>query len=220
MAKVWDLVLPDPVQRSLAKAVDNTNFVSRLVNSLAQGKFKGAGRELARAGINTTVGLGGLFDVAGTGLGIQKSDEDTGQTLGFYGVDPGPFLVLPLLPPTSVRDGLGSILDKAMNPINYLIPFAGGADAVVGHVVIVDAQHQPARTLDRPAPPPADVKWRTAADPSDQAVARCRTARSAGQRKLLFRRSIAEFKRAAGSDFGLARPTPHVRLLDTDCAES
>jgi len=48
--------------------------------------------------------------------------------LGFYGVDPGPFLVLPILPPISVRDGLGSILDKAMNPINYLISFAGGAD--------------------------------------------------------------------------------------------
>jgi len=129
VAKAWDLVLPDPVQRSLRNAVDNTNFVTRLVNSRAQGKFGGAGRVLARVSINTTIGLGGLFDVAGAGFGIERSDEDTGQTLGFYGVGPGPYLVLPLLPPMNVRDGLGSIVDRAMNPINYLIPFAANADA-------------------------------------------------------------------------------------------
>ena len=129
VAKAWDFVLPDPVQRSLRNAVDNTNFMSRLVNSLAQGKFVGAGRELARVSINTTIGLGGLFDVAGAGFGIEESDEDTGQTLGFYGVDPGPYLVLPLLPPMNVRDGLGGIVDRAMNPINYLIPFVANADA-------------------------------------------------------------------------------------------
>jgi len=129
VAKGWDFVLPDPVQRSLRNAVDNTNFMSRLVNSLAQGKFAGAGRELARVSINTTIGLGGLFDVAGAGFGIEESDEDTGQTLGFYGVGPGPYLVLPLLPPMNVRDGLGGIVDRAMNPINYLIPFVANADA-------------------------------------------------------------------------------------------
>ena len=129
VAKGWDFLLPDLVQRSLRNAVDNTNFMKRMVNSLAQGKFAGAGRELARASINTTIGLGGLFDVAGAGFGIRESDEDTGQTLGFYGVGPGPYLVLPLLPPTNVRDGLGSIVDRAMNPINYLIPFAANADA-------------------------------------------------------------------------------------------
>ena len=129
VAKAWDFVLPDLVQRSLRNAVDNTNFMKRLINSLAQGKFVGASRELARASINTTIGIGGLFDVAGAGFGIKESDEDTGQTLGFYGVGPGPYLVLPLLPPMNVRDGLGSIVDRAMNPINYLIPFAANADA-------------------------------------------------------------------------------------------
>ena len=129
VAKGWDFVLPDAVQRSLRNAVDNTNFMTRLVNSLAQGKFGGAGRVLARVSINTTIGLGGLFDVAGAGFGIERSDEDTGQTLGFYGVGPGPYLVLPLLPPMNVRDGFGSILDRAMNPINYLIPFVANADA-------------------------------------------------------------------------------------------
>ena len=96
VAKAWNFVLPDPVQKSLRNVVDNTNVVTRLVNSLAQGKFAGAGREVARFGINSTVGIGGLFDVAKIGFDIEKSDEDTGQTLGFYGVGTGPYLVLPL----------------------------------------------------------------------------------------------------------------------------
>jgi len=147
VAKAWDFVLPDLVQRSLRNAVDNTNVMARLVNSLAQGKFGGAGRELARVSINTTIGLGGLFDVAGAAFGIERSDEDTGQTLGFYGVGPGPYLVLPLLPPMNVRDGLGSIVDRAMNPINYLIPFAANADAgttagaLIG-ITVTDAVNQ------------------------------------------------------------------------------
>jgi phospholipid-binding lipoprotein MlaA len=67
--------------------------------------------------------------MAKEGLRIEKSDEDTGQTLGFYGVDTGPYLVLPFSPPTNIRDGLGAIVDVAMNPLNYLIPYAAGADA-------------------------------------------------------------------------------------------
>ncbi len=129
VAQAWNFVLPEVFQRSLRNAVDNTNMPSRLVNSVAQGKFVGAGREMARFTINSTIGLGGLLDVAKDGFGIDKSDEDTGQSLGFYGVDPGPYLVLPFLPPTDIRDGLGSIVDAAMNPLNYLIPYAAGADA-------------------------------------------------------------------------------------------
>ncbi len=153
VAKGWDFVLPDPVQRSLRNVVDNTNFMSRLVNSLAQGKFGGAGHELARVSINTTIGLGGLFDVAGAGFGIEESDEDTGQTLGFYGVGPGPYLVLPLLPPMNVRDGLGGIVDRAMNPINYLIPFAANADrgttaGVLIGITVTDAVNQRSLNLE------------------------------------------------------------------------
>lgn len=129
VARGWNFVLPDPVQDSLRNAVDNTQVLTRLVNSLAQGNFAGAGREVARFGINSTIGIGGLFDVAKIGFGIDKSDEDTGQTLGFYGIGPGPYLVLPLLPPMDVRDGIGGIVDAAMNPLNYIIPFAAEADA-------------------------------------------------------------------------------------------
>ncbi len=129
VARAWNFALPDVVQRSLRNAVDNTNVLPRFVNSLAQGKWSGASREAARFTINSSIGLGGLFDVAKGGLGIEPSDEDTGQTLGFYGVGPGPYLVLPFMPPLDVRDGIGYIVDAGMNPLNYLLPYAAQASA-------------------------------------------------------------------------------------------
>ncbi len=127
VATVWDAVLPDPVQRSIHNALDNLAVVRRLVNNLFQLKFGGAGREVARFTINSTIGVAGLFDVAKDGLGIEQSNEDTGQTLGVYGLGPGPYLVLPFLPVTTVRDGFGLVADAAMNPLNYFIPFAATA---------------------------------------------------------------------------------------------
>ena len=62
-------------------------------------------------------------------FGMHESDEDTGQTLGYYGVETGPYLVLPFLPPTNVRDGIGSIIDQGLNPVGYLIGFAAKAAA-------------------------------------------------------------------------------------------
>ncbi len=154
VAKGWAIVLPEVARRSLRNVVDNTNVLPRLVNSLVQGKFTGAGREAARFTINSSVGLGGFLDIAKDGFGIDKSDEDTGQTLGFYGVGPGPYLVLPLFPPMTVRDGIGYAVDAAMNPINYLIPFAANADggttagALIG-IGFVDAVNRRSLNLER-----------------------------------------------------------------------
>jgi phospholipid-binding lipoprotein MlaA len=122
LATGYDWVLPDPVQSSVGNALDNLDVVRRLTNNLLQLKFAGAGRELARFTINSTMGAAGLFDVAKDEFGIEQSNEDTGQTLGYYGVEPGPYLVLPILPVTTVRDGIGLVADTAMNPLNYFIP--------------------------------------------------------------------------------------------------
>ena len=135
IATVWDVVLPDPAQRSVHNALDNLGVVRRLTNNLLQFKWTGAGREIARFTINSTLGVAGLFDVAKNGFGIQQSDEDTGQTLGVYGLGPGPYLVLPFLPVMTVRDGFGFAADAAMNPLNYFIPTGAtlgiyGTDAV------------------------------------------------------------------------------------------
>ena len=130
IASAWDFVLPNPVQRSVRNALDNLFVVRRFTNNLLQLKFQGAGREVARFTINSTVGLAGFFDVAKYSLGIEQSDEDTGQTLGVYGAGPGPYLVLPFLPPLTVRDGFGLVADTAMNPLNYFIPI--GASIGIG----------------------------------------------------------------------------------------
>jgi phospholipid-binding lipoprotein MlaA len=135
VATAWDFLLPDLVQKSVQNFFDNLAVVRRVVNNTLQGKMTGAATELARFSINSTIGVGGLFDVAKLGFGIEQSDEDTGQTLGVWGVGPGPYLVLPLLPPLTVRDGIGFAFDAAMTPYTYFIPwwasFAGTGTNVV-----------------------------------------------------------------------------------------
>jgi phospholipid-binding lipoprotein MlaA len=134
-ATAWDFVLPDGVQRGIHNAFDNLKVVQRIVNNALQLKFTGAAKEVARFTINSTVGLVGFFDVAKDGFGIEQSDEDMGQTFGVWGMGPGPYLVLPFLPPLTVRDGIGYALDAAMTPIYYFIPWyasigAGATDIV------------------------------------------------------------------------------------------
>ncbi len=133
-ATVWDKVVPDWLQQSLANAFDNLGMPRRLVNSLLQAKFRGAAREVTRFFINTTFGIAGFFDIA-KDSGLQKSDEDTGQTLGFYGVGPGPYLILPILSPLTVRDGIGYAADIALDPLNYFIPFAASMGRRAGETV-------------------------------------------------------------------------------------
>lgn len=122
VATGYDKVVPDEVQRMIANAFDNLGAPKRMVNSLLQRKWDGAMRELARFMVNTTVGIGGLFDM-GRAAEIEKSREDFGQTLGFYGAGPGPFLILPLMEPLTVRDGIGKAVDSFLEPLSYFIPF-------------------------------------------------------------------------------------------------
>jgi phospholipid-binding lipoprotein MlaA len=122
-ARAYMFVVPEPWQVLISNGFDNINFVPRLVNSLLQGKWSGAGRELARFLINSTAGIGGLFDPAKDFWGIHKSREDFGQTLGVWGTGPGPYLVLPLMEPLTVRDGIGKFVDGAMDPLSYVLPF-------------------------------------------------------------------------------------------------
>jgi phospholipid-binding lipoprotein MlaA len=134
VATVWNTIVPDLVQQNLRNAFDNVTMPRRLVNNLLQLNEKGVGRELARFFINTTMGVGGFFDAA-SDLGIEKSDKDTGQTFGVYGVSPGPYLILPFLPPLTVRDGIGFGIDGALDPLSYVSPFAASAGRTGGKTV-------------------------------------------------------------------------------------
>jgi phospholipid-binding lipoprotein MlaA len=123
VARGYMFVMPEPWQVLIANGFSNINFVPRFVNSLLQGKWGGAGRELARFLINSTAGIGGLFDPAKDFWGIERSREDFGQTLGVWGSGPGPYLVLPFMEPLTVRDGIGKAVDGAMDPLSYFLPF-------------------------------------------------------------------------------------------------
>lgn len=135
VATAWDFVFPDPVQRGIHNAFDNLAIVRRLVNNLLQAKMAGAGKEVARFTINSTIGLVGFFDVAKDGFGIEQSDEDTGQTFGVWGMGPGPYLVLPFLPPMTIRDGVGYAFDAAMTPYVYFLPWYANAGMTATNIV-------------------------------------------------------------------------------------
>jgi phospholipid-binding lipoprotein MlaA len=123
VAKAYNVVMPDRLQQMIDSGFDNLLVVPRVVNNLLQWRPKGAGAELGRFLINSTFGIGGLFDIAKQEFGLQKTRVDFGQTLGIWGVSPGPFLVLPFLPPLTVRDGIGTAVDGAMDPLSYVLPF-------------------------------------------------------------------------------------------------
>ena len=135
VAKVYNVIMPEPFQVLIANGFDNISFVPRTINSLLQGKWGGAGRELSRFLINSTAGIGGLFDAAKY-WGIEKSREDFGQTLGVWGVGPGPYLIVPFMEPLTVRDGIGKGVDSFMNPLSYFVPLIwAGLGMKVGEIV-------------------------------------------------------------------------------------
>ena len=121
VSKAWDFVLPDFAQRSLRNAFENLRFPIVFFNDLFQGKPKQAGQDLARFVLNSTVGIGGLLDPAST-IGLKQRNEDFGQTLGYWGVPPGPYLMLPFFGPSSVRDGVGKLSNRFHHKLPLFLP--------------------------------------------------------------------------------------------------
>jgi phospholipid-binding lipoprotein MlaA len=130
VAKGYNSVVPNIVQVGISNIFYNSRVTPRFMNNIFQGKFKGAGIEVGRFLINTTVGIGGFFDVAQR-FNLMTPEEDTGQTLGFYGIKPGPYIMVPLLGPYTVRDLVGYAGDIALNPIYWLVlPTMHNIDAI------------------------------------------------------------------------------------------
>lgn len=118
IAQGYRFVTPDPVEDSLGRVFDNVGEVVTIANDLFQGKFGQAANDTGRFLVNTTFGVVGIFDVAST-MGLDKNEkEDFGQTLGAWGVKSGPYIMLPLLGPSTLRDGPARLVDGYMNPIN------------------------------------------------------------------------------------------------------
>jgi phospholipid-binding lipoprotein MlaA len=119
IASTYRRYAPQFVQTGLANFFANLRYPIVMVNSALQGKIAQAGRDTGRFVINTTLGFAGFLDPA-SAAGLDANDEDFGQTLGVWGVGHGPYLVLPILGPSSVRDTTGLFVDRFADPVNYI----------------------------------------------------------------------------------------------------
>ena len=116
VAKGYRWVMPDPLEIAVGNVFSNFKDIPITLNNLLQLKFNNALTSSMRVVVNTTAGLGGVVDVA-TRVGLEKHDEDFGQTLGYHGVSSGPYVVLPFFGPSSTRDAPASIVDAVMDPV-------------------------------------------------------------------------------------------------------
>lgn len=119
LARGYDKLLPDAVQRRIGNFFRNLAEPTVAINNLLQGKVPDAFAATARFLANSTLGVGGLFDVAAK-AGVPRQQEDFGQTLAVWGAEPGPYLVLPFLGPRTVRDSFGLVADWYTDPVTYI----------------------------------------------------------------------------------------------------
>lgn len=121
IARSYEKVVPSPLRRGLGNVYGNVSDVGDMVNNLLQGKPKRAFSDLVRITVNSTIGLGGLMDVA-SDAGLEDHDEDFAQTLAVWQVPRGPYLVLPFLGPSTLRDALARPANAQLDPPRYLHP--------------------------------------------------------------------------------------------------
>ena len=126
---VYRTVTPRPARRGLSRLLANLSEPFSAVNNVLQGKPGRAGRNIERFLVNSTIGVGGLADHASE-FGIEPAEEDFGQTLGAWGANGGPYLVLPLLGPSTMRDAVGSGVGMLANPYRVAIRESDVSNAV------------------------------------------------------------------------------------------
>ncbi len=128
-------ITPEEFREAVGRFFDNVEFVPRFANNLFQLRLPQAGGEVARFGINTTLGLAGFFDPANKWFGLKEHPDDFGLTLRYYDVPTGPYLMLPFMGPSTVGDAVGRGVDSFMDPQYYFMPFwmslaVGGGETV------------------------------------------------------------------------------------------
>jgi phospholipid-binding lipoprotein MlaA len=119
-AVTYEKLMPNPLEKGVENIFSNLDEVTNVLNDLLQGKFSQAAHDSGRFLLNTTIGIGGIFDVAKR-AGLEKSDgEDFGQTLAVWGVGEGPYLMLPLIGPSTLRDAPSKFVDSITSPFSYV----------------------------------------------------------------------------------------------------
>jgi len=112
-------IVPRPIRTSVSNVFNNIDDLFSAVNGLLQGKLDKFGNDMGRVILNTGWGVGGLFDPASE-MGIERGNEDFGQTFAVWGIGPGPYLFVPLFGPTTVRDGTGVLVRIAVGPVGWI----------------------------------------------------------------------------------------------------
>ncbi len=118
VATTYNLFMPRIARQGIGNFFSNIDDINVFVNDLLQFKLDAAANDSGRFLVNSTLGLGGILDIA-SGFGLQKNEEDFGQTLGSWGVGAGPYVMLPVFGASNVRDSFGLVLDTLFNPIQY-----------------------------------------------------------------------------------------------------
>lgn len=136
VARFYRKGMPKRVRISIRNFLTNLSMPMSMVNSLAQGKGENSLASLSSFLINSSVGVFGIFDVAGE-RNFRVNKEDFGQTLGYYGFDSGPYLVIPFLGPSSVRDFFGYSIDKSIDPFNGNLFEVGGSSDFVNPELLI-----------------------------------------------------------------------------------
>ena len=131
LAGAYMAVVPPVVRDRISNGVKNLEEPRIFINDVLQGRGQAAATTLGRFVLNSTFGVAGMFDWA-TASGMPKQTGDFGQTLFVWGIEPGPYVVLPVLGPATFRDGIGRAVDPTMNPANYAIYHWGGLWPSVG----------------------------------------------------------------------------------------
>lgn len=150
VAWTYNKITPNPVIFAMRRFFDNLGSPVIFANDLLQLTFDDAAVTLGRFGINSTIGLLGFFDVADD-FGLERHTADFGQTLHSYGTGPGPYIVLPLLGPSTARDGVGTVVDIFLDPLTYLLGspesyIVTGSEVVVAREALLEPLDELKRT--------------------------------------------------------------------------
>jgi phospholipid-binding lipoprotein MlaA len=148
VARGYRALTPGPVREGVMNFLRNLKSPVIFANDMLQGEVSRAGATAGRFAINTTIGIGGIFDPAAP-MGLERHDEDFGQTLAAWGVDSGPYIFVPLIGPSNLRDLSGAIVDVAFDPLTWAgFDSAGEARATRGAVTGVATREQLIETID------------------------------------------------------------------------
>jgi phospholipid-binding lipoprotein MlaA len=146
IAKAYVFTIPEPGRDSVHHFLDNLKEPTLFFNNVLQGRFKSAGITFARFLLNSSAGIGGLFDVA-TISGIDRQNADFGETLFVWGVDSGPYLILPIFGPSNPRDAIGQGVDSYADPITIVANDHGLTEVMTGRLILGGIDDR-ARVLD------------------------------------------------------------------------